>query len=172
MVNIMFLKAVLSKKNLTLHEEYMSYTKDILMNKDVMQLKNYKHHLVTSRFQHSLNVSYYNFLLCKLLHMNAKSAARAGLLHDLYFYNKKTKPKCGFHLTKHPQIALANAMQHFTLTKMEIDMISTHMWPITNHMPHYKETIVICMIDKMCAIMEIINGSWIISKNKVYSHNT
>lgn len=45
--------------------------------------------MATSRFQHSLNVSYYSFIICRKFGLDAYSAARAGLLHDLYYYDWK-----------------------------------------------------------------------------------
>ena len=79
------LHATGSKKELTRQAYYMLVA-DILEHADVQALKQFRHHHYTTRFQHSLNVSYYNYLLCRFFHWDAVSAARAGLLHDLYFY--------------------------------------------------------------------------------------
>ena len=52
------------------------------------------------------------FLLARKFHLDAYSTARAGLLHDLYFYDwreKDTRPMEGRHCSIHPQIALENA---------------------------------------------------------------
>ena len=48
---------------------------DILEHADVQALKQFRHHHYTTRFQHSLNVSYYNYLLCRFFHWDAVSAA-------------------------------------------------------------------------------------------------
>ena len=79
------LKAIGSRKNLK-QQLYYEFVADLLESKSVQDLKQYRHHIKTTRFQHSLNVSYYNYLICKFFHWDAVSAARAGLLHDLYFY--------------------------------------------------------------------------------------
>ena len=79
------LKAIGSRKDLK-QQLYYEFVADLLESKSVQDLKQYRHHIKTTRFQHSLNVSYYNYLICKFFHWDAVSAARAGLLHDLYFY--------------------------------------------------------------------------------------
>ena len=65
-------------------EEYICCVNELLESKNVKELDNYSQHLNTSRLQHSINVSYYSYLICKRLKFDYKSAARAGLLHDLY----------------------------------------------------------------------------------------
>ncbi|MCB6313932.1 HD domain-containing protein, partial [Gordonibacter pamelaeae] len=70
-----------------LAQEYLSCIFDLLPLDDVQDLKAITQHMDTSRFQHSLNVSYYTFLIARRLHLDSCSAARAGLLHDLYHYD-------------------------------------------------------------------------------------
>ena len=84
------LKAILSKKNLSENAEFYGCIRDLLADESVERLKEYSHHLGTSRFQHCLNVSYYNFLICRKLGLNARSGARAGLLHDFSSTADKT----------------------------------------------------------------------------------
>ena len=76
------LKAIGSRKDLK-QQLYYEFVADLLESKSVQDLKQYRHHIKTTRFQHSLNVSYYNYLICKFFHWDAVSAARAGLLHDI-----------------------------------------------------------------------------------------
>lgn len=150
------LKAICSKKNLKEHL-YFKAVEDIIYSDEIQQLKNFQHHLSTTRFQHSLNVSYYNYLFCKKFNFNARAAARAGLLHDLFFYNRKEyirKTGEKRHIGRHPQIALQNASSRFEINHIEKDIILKHMWPFTLALPKYKETYVIILIDKYCAIIE------------------
>ena len=58
----------------------------------------------------SQSVSYYSFLICRRMGWDYRSAARAGLLHDLYFYDWRTKKyiRSG-HASWHPRVALDNA---------------------------------------------------------------
>lgn len=150
-------KAILSAKDLSREEEYFGCVSDLLNNKTVLSLGNFRHHIGTTRFQHSLNVSYYNFKLCKLLRLNARSAARAGLLHDFFFYDRRDHEKIfGSHAEEHAVMALYNASQMFPITELEGDMIVNHMWPMTFHLPHYRETFVIQFVDKFCAVAEVM----------------
>ena len=152
----MMLKAILSNKELSENSEYYSYVRDLLTCSDVMSLKDFAHHIGTSRFQHSLNVSYYNFRLCRLFRLDARAAARAGLLHDLFFYDRKTHEKIrNGHCAEHANIALYNASMLFPISELEGDMILNHMWPMTPRLPRHAETYMITLVDKFCATVEL-----------------
>lgn len=155
------LHAIGSKKELTALC-YYPIVEDILNNADVQQLKQFKHHVYTTRFQHCVNVSYYNYLVCRLFHWDATSAARAGMLHDLYFYetsdyDRESEPDQKSHSAHHPEVAVQNAAERFDLNSRETDMIAKHMWPVTKSMPHYKESYVIVMVDKYVATLEFFS---------------
>ena len=150
------LKAILSKKELTESGEYYSYVRDLLCSSDVQRLRECRHHIGTSRFQHSLNVSYYNYRLCRFFKLDARAAARAGLLHDLFFYDRKTHEKIrNRHPAEHANIALYNASMQFPISELEGDMILNHMWPATPHLPRHAETFIITIVDKFCATVEL-----------------
>lgn len=154
-------KAILSSKDLSLEEEYFSCVRDLLNNKFVLSLGEFRHHIGTTRFQHSLNVSYYNFKLCKLLRLNAASAAKAGLLHDLFFYDRKDHEKIlRSHSEEHADTALYNASEMFPITELEGDMIVNHMWPMTPRLPRHRETFVITLVDKFCAVAEVMTSAY------------
>ncbi|MBR3665593.1 MAG: HDIG domain-containing protein [Ruminococcus sp.] len=139
-------------------EEFYFYIKDLLDSDVVNQMKNFRHHYSTTCYQHCLNVSYYNYLICRKLGLDAKKAARAGILHDLFLYDWRDTPrKKGEkpHGMRHPQIALENAKQNFDISKREEDMIVKHMWPLTLKLPRYAESYVIVMTDKYAAVLEI-----------------
>lgn len=151
------LKAILSKKDLTHFREYYSCVNDLLNSSEVERLREFRHHIGTTRFQHSLNVSYYNFLLCRKLRLDARSAARAGLLHDLFFYDRKSHENVlRSHAEEHASIALYNATLAFPVSELEGDMIINHMWPMTPHLPRHRETFVITLVDKFCACAEVM----------------
>ena len=65
------------------NKEFLNIVSDILENEEFQKLKNIKHH-DTDRFDHSLRVSYYSYLITKALRLNYKATARAGLLHDFF----------------------------------------------------------------------------------------
>lgn len=142
------------KKN----NEFTNIIKDIISNETVKNLRLYKHHYGSNRFEHSLSVAYYSYKMCKLLGLDYVSAARAGILHDLFLYdceNPETRPKN--HIKEHPKTALTNAMQLFLLNDIEKDIILKHMWPITFSTPHYPETFIVTFVDKYCALKEWSN---------------
>lgn len=153
-------KAVLSKKDLSKCSEYYSCVTDLLNDRNVQRLSAFRHHIGTTRFQHSLNVSYYNFLLCRFLHLNARAAARAGMLHDLFFYNRKNHEKIErSHASEHSKIAFFNASEMFSISELEGDMIINHMWPMTKSLPRHRETFIITLVDKFCAVAEVLTSA-------------
>lgn len=153
-----WLKATGSRKNL-MQQNYYRMIEDLLELPEVQQLKQYRHHIMTTRFQHSLNVSYYNYKLCRMFRLDARSAARAGLLHDLYFYDTKQYTKSVHplrHSHYHPALALENARMLIQVNDREQDMIEKHMWPVTAQRPSYAETYLITFVDKYCALIEFV----------------
>ncbi len=127
----------------------------------VKQMKQYEHHGNTSCYQHSLHVSYYNYLICKKFGWDYKAAAKAGLLHDLFLYDwHDYKPKYDerLHGFEHADKALKNAHVHFNISKKEGDIIKKHMFPLTLTPPKYKESYVIVLTDKFCSMCEVIDG--------------
>lgn len=161
-------KAILSRKDLSLEDEYFGYVRDLLGDRTVLSLSSFRHHIGTTRFQHSLNVSYYNYKLCKLLHLNARSAARAGLLHDFFFYNRKDHEKLmRSHSEEHAITALCNASEMFPITELEGDMIVNHMWPMTHRLPRHRETYIITLVDKFCAVAEVMISACSFTRRKM-----
>lgn len=152
------LKAICSSKELS-DSVYYSCISDIVDSPELERLKDIPHHISTTRFQHCLNVSYYSYIICRKFRLDARSAARAGLMHDLFYYDrkeynserKKWQPR---HSRRHSDIALRNADMLTDLSDLERDIIEKHMWPVTRPVPSYKETYVITFVDKYCAVLE------------------
>ncbi|MBQ4282333.1 MAG: HDIG domain-containing protein [Lachnospira sp.] len=141
--------------------DYKKCVSRVAKHNIVRQMKNYEHHGNTSCYQHSLHVSYYNYLICKKLGLDYKAAARAGMLHDLFLYDwHDYKPRYDerLHGFQHPDKALKNAQAHFKISKKEGDIIKKHMFPLTLTLPKYKETCVIVLTDKFCSMCEVIDG--------------
>ena len=87
--------------------EYIQIVEKLLSNRKFNKLKEETHHHNSNRFNHSLDVSYKTYKICKKLGLDYESAARAALLHDFFFvdeFNNKRE-----RMLKHPYIALANA---------------------------------------------------------------
>ena len=140
------------------NEEFKNIIKDIVSNETVQNLRIYKHHYGSNRYEHSISVAYYSYKICKFLGLDHVSVARAGLLHDLFLYdceNPETRPKN--HIKEHPKTALTNAQNLFTLNDLEKDIILNHMWPVTFSVPKYLETFIVTFVDKYCALKEWSN---------------
>lgn len=138
-------------------EEYRNCIHDVVYSAPVEKMKQFRHHGSVTCFEHSLNVSFYSFILCRALGLDYKAAARAGLLHDLFLYDwRTTKPSHGKHAFIHPQLALNKASAVCLLNEVEKDIILKHMFPLTWQLPSYKESWVVCLVDKCCACVEII----------------
>jgi len=139
--------------------EYLECVSDLLGNEELNLLKNFIQHKRIDRLDHCLYVSYVSFLLCKRLGLDYRSAARGGLLHDFFLYDRRggEKQYKGMHTFAHPRIALSNANKYFYLNKLEQEIIKKHMWPLTIALPRHRETYIINTVDKYCAFMEYFN---------------
>lgn len=155
------LKALGSKIRLNtfdtdLSMDYFVEVNDLLFSKPVQALADWEQHMHISRLQHSINVSYYSFLICRKLGLNSRAAARGGLLHDLFFFNWRDENLGSSHIKLHPQVALENAEQLCDLTDMERDIIAKHMWPCGGR-ALYRETLIVSFVDKFCATSEFFD---------------
>jgi len=163
MVMLKGLKLRLRADNL---KEYKNCIEDLLINETVQMMKHFKHHYHTTCFEHSLNVSYHSYIVCKNMGLDYVSAARGGLLHDLFLYDwRVTELERGKHAFRHPGIALENANRIFTLNEIEQDIIQKHMWPLTIMPPKFYESLIVCIVDKYCATLEIGNSSKLTQSN-------
>lgn len=137
-------------------KQYMCIVEDIISNDLVQQMKQYRQHFNVSCFDHCLFVSYNLYILCKKHKLDSVSAARAGLIHDLFLYDwrKREDGRKGFHAFTHPKAAYQNAKEIFNLNEKEKDIILKHMWPVTIKIPRYKETFLMTYVDKYMACIE------------------
>ena len=136
-------------------KEFINITRDLINNPIVVQMKNYRQHYDTSCYDHCIEVAYWSYLFCKKYNLDYVSVARAGLLHDLFLYDWRHSHKVlnGWHAFIHPQIALKNALNIYSLNEKEQDIILKHMWPVTFfQFPKYKESYVITVADKLSAL--------------------
>lgn len=100
--------------------EYMSYVADLLETEAVKKLANFVQHMNSTRLEHSISVSYYSYKLAKKWGGDARATARAGLLHDLFYYDwRTTKFDEGTHAYMHPRIAVKNAEKITELSDLE-----------------------------------------------------
>lgn len=139
--------------------EYMECVQDILANEKVQSMKNFIQHGTTTTLTHCIHVSYYSYKVCRRYGLDCRTAARGGLLHDLYLYDWHTHAKeTGerFHGLTHPRTALKNAESLFRLNEAEKDIILKHMWPLTLIPPRTWEGCVVMLADKHCGFMETV----------------
>ena len=137
-------------------EEYLSIISSLLREPKVISMRQYKQHFDVNCFDHCLFVSYNTYLICKKHNLDYVSAARAGLLHDMYLYDwrKRENGRKGHHAFTHGKEAEKQAQSITDLNDKEIDIIKNHMWPVTLKLPKYKETFIITYVDKYFGIAE------------------
>lgn len=141
-------------KNMESDTNYFSIVNDILENDEFNKIKTIEHH-GTTRYNHSLRVSYYSYKLAKLFKLNYKETARAGLLHDFFLSDEERTNIERFKSTfTHPKKAVKKASENFELNEKEKDIIRTHMFPINLSVPKYAESWVVSFVDKVVGTIE------------------
>ena len=142
---------------------------ELLQTEEILSMQQYEQHLEIDRLQHIIGVAYLSYKICKKFGMDYKSAARAGILHDLVYYDWRDGETGGWHRLhgyKHPRLAWMNAKELCPdLNEIEADAIKKHMWPLTLGLPKHKEGYVIIFADKYCATREVL-----FSTNKKYKN--
>lgn len=135
---------------------FISIISDMIENNTVKQMHDFKQHYETTCFEHCLVASYYCYLLCKKFNLDYISCSRAAMVHDLFLYDwrKRQNGRKGLHAFTHPQTAYDNASKLFDLNEKEKDIIVKHMWPVTLALPKYKESYILTLVDKYCALNE------------------
>ncbi|MDO4293390.1 MAG: HD domain-containing protein [Eubacteriales bacterium] len=134
--------------------EYLGLVRSILANPEFRKLQRYTQHYQTTRFMHSLNVSYISWLIARKFGLDANAAARAGLLHDFCVYDFKDKlPDGEIQAFYHPRVAAWNSAEYFDISEKEYQAILSHMFPL-GPIPRSREAWVISLADKLCAVSE------------------
>lgn len=141
-------------------KDYFIHTiSDLYDNDKLHEMNQYLQHGNTTTFMHCLTVAYVSYLLslCLRFHFDRKGIIRGAMLHDFYLYDwhipDKTHHLHGFY---HPDFACKNAKKYYPISPIEEDIIKKHMWPLTlTHYPIYRESILVCFVDKICSLAEI-----------------
>jgi uncharacterized protein len=134
---------------------FISYISDLMEMDEVKELDKFDQHFRTSRLQHCVNVAYYSYRIGEKIGADPKAAARAGLLHDLFYYDWHTDKTPELHAFYHPKVALKNARELVELSASEEDAILKHMWPLYWGIPRYKESVAVTLADKYAATLEV-----------------
>lgn len=154
-----------------LDDNFFLLAQDIFDNEKYQELQNYPHHFLFSILDHSKNVAHYTYRICSKLKLDYTSATRGALLHDFYSYDWRYKKYYGLknHGMEHPKIALEQSMKYFSLNDIEKDVIRKHMFPLTLFAPKYKESIVVCAVDKYVSTVELMFVVQYLIKKKIKS---
>ncbi len=126
---------------------------EILEHRLFLQTADYKHHDTISCHSHSLKVAKIAFDITAKISVDRVSLIRGALLHDFYLYDwhEGCPP---FHGFRHPEVALRNASGHFSINRVEKDIILRHMFPLTPVPPVTAEAVIVCIADKAAAMKE------------------
>ena len=133
------------------------YGKNILESSNMNLSKSFLQHGSTSVYEHSVNVCKISLKIATKLNIKVdyKSLVRGSLLHDYFLYDWHIKDKSHrFHGFRHAKVALNNASREYNLNQIERNMILSHMFPLNLKIPRYKESIILCIADKICATKE------------------
>lgn len=150
------MKKVKSKMNIT--RIILENGGDIMASPNMQSEKTFMQHRKVNCYDHSLSVAYVSVWLSNRLKLknDFRSMIRGALLHDYFLYDWHTADKTHkLHGFIHAQIALKNAKRDFTINKIEADIIAKHMFPLNIRLPKYKESVIVNIADKICAVCEI-----------------
>lgn len=133
----------------------------------------------TSCLLHSIAVSYYSLAFATFLNTKCdkESLVVGSLLHDYFLYDWHEKDSSHrLHGFFHSKKAYINASRDYNINYIEKDIIIKHMFPLTIVPPRYKESVVVCIVDKICSLYEIFKRNpykdlqykWILSNEETY----
>ena len=137
------------------------YAGDILRSGGFNLEKRFIQHGKVSVFKHSLAVTVTCVRLADKfrLHVDMPSLVRGALLHDYFLYDWHESDKTHrLHGFRHARRALKNAERDFALNPIEKNMILSHMFPLNLVLPKCRESLVLCVSDKICATVETFRG--------------
>ena len=137
---------------------YISLVQDILENKQYKQLGYCTHHTHLTRLVHCIHVSYSCYLKAKKIkYAYIRELVRGALLHDFFLYDYRTEKgikKHWLHGLFHPKASLIEAERQFKLNDIERNLILTHMFPLSFHIPRTRASWLVIFYDKYWAIKE------------------
>lgn len=142
----------------------IQYGYDIISSPGMQLEKDFIQHGNISCYEHSISVAYMSVWLAQKFKFSVdmKSLIRGALLHDYFLYDWHIPDKSHrLHGFFHAKTALKNAKRDFTINELEADIILKHMFPLNLKPPRYKESIIVNIADKICAICEIFNLNYI-----------
>lgn len=144
------------------HSEYIvkKYGDKILRSDGMQKEKKFRQHGEVSVYEHSLMVAILCVKIAAMLPIktDTKSLVKGALLHDYFLYDWHEPQKWHrLHGFYHAKRAHANAKRDFILNEIEENMILSHMFPLNLVLPKYKESVILCIADKICAVRESLS---------------
>ena len=89
------------------------------------------------------------------LRVDTRALVRGALLHDYFLYDwHDPDPSHRLHGFRHAGFALRNAGRDFSLGPIERNMIASHMFPMNLVLPRFRESLLLCLADKICSFCE------------------
>lgn len=89
------------------------------------------------------------------LRVDTRALVRGALLHDYFLYDwHDPDPSHRLHGFRHAGFALRNAGRDFSLGPIERNMIASHMFPMNPVLPRFRESLLLCLADKICSFCE------------------
>ena len=133
-------------------EEFERIVSPISEIEEFNRLKFITHHGIT-RYDHSMRVAYFSYKVSKALKLDYKEVTEAALLHD-FFLDEVNHESRVERLRHHPECAVKNASKYIDLTEKQVDIIKTHMFPVTFAPPKYLESWIVDLVDDFAAVYE------------------
>ena len=89
------------------------------------------------------------------LRVDTRALVRGALLHDYFLYDwHDPDPSHRLHGFRHAGFALRTAGRDFSLGPIERNMIASHMFPMNLVLPRFRESLLLCLADKICSFCE------------------
>lgn len=150
------------------YREWEDIVKPIISSREYYKRKSFRHHGDITVYEHSINVSKMAYRIAKSLNMDYKSAAIAGILHDLYTTpwqeSKEKKPFFQQHGFTHAKDALMNSRKYYKkyLNPKIENSILRHMFPLNITPPRYAIGYILTIADKIVSLEMITHPEAII----------
>ena len=135
------------------------YGKEILESKNMQKEKTFMQHGNISVFDHSVAVTIKCLQIAHTLKIpvDQKTLIRGALLHDYFLYDWHESDKSHrLHGFTHAKRSLINAEKEYELNKIEKNMIYCHMFPLNIRIPKFRESVILCIADKIVATKETL----------------
>ena len=133
------------------------YGGDILGSQGMLLSQSFRQHGEVSVALHCFFAAVVCVRLARALalRVDTRALVRGALLHDYFLYDwHDPDPSHRLHGFRHAGFALRNAGRDFSLGPIERNMIASHMFPMNLVLPRFRESLLLCLADKVCSFCE------------------